>query len=141
MSATKKRLESHFVHLLDYLDQDIHDIDEVKKLTHGSKTLINWICPKNPEHKYELNVKGRVRADDTGTSGCPYCSGKKIMRADSFAVVNKRFLKMWHPLKNKGISPFDFSNGSGKKVWWICESKHEWFEDIKSFCRYVIKVF
>ncbi len=32
----------------------------------------------------------------------------------------------WHPTKNRGIFPEDFSYGSSKRVWWTCSRGHEW---------------
>jgi len=32
----------------------------------------------------------------------------------------------WHPTKNGELSPYDYTYGSRKKVWWICEKEHEW---------------
>ena len=32
----------------------------------------------------------------------------------------------WHPTKNEGLNPEDFSFGSNTKVWWKCSDGHEW---------------
>ena len=32
----------------------------------------------------------------------------------------------WHPTKNGGKHPDDYSYGSGEKVWWQCNIGHEW---------------
>jgi len=32
----------------------------------------------------------------------------------------------WHPTKNLPLTPSDFTAGSNKKVWWICDKGHEW---------------
>ena len=32
----------------------------------------------------------------------------------------------WHPTKNEGKQPKDFSFGSNTKVWWQCDQGHEW---------------
>ena len=32
----------------------------------------------------------------------------------------------WHPTKNEGKKPEDFSFGSNTKVWWQCKNGHEW---------------
>ncbi len=32
----------------------------------------------------------------------------------------------WDYDKNQGISPDEFTSGSGKKVWWRCDKGHEW---------------
>ena len=39
----------------------------------------------------------------------------------------------WHPTKNNGLKPEDFSDYSNKKVWWKCPEgeDHEWEALIK----------
>jgi len=40
----------------------------------------------------------------------------------------------WHPTKNNGLKPEDFSNYSHKKVWWKCPKgeDHEWETSINN---------
>ena len=35
-------------------------------------------------------------------------------------------LRQWHPTKNEPLTPHDLTYGSKRKVWWRCESGHEW---------------
>ena len=44
----------------------------------GSQKKARWICPKNPEHVWEAQIKSRVRG-----YGCPYCSGLLTTKEDS----------------------------------------------------------
>ena len=32
----------------------------------------------------------------------------------------------WHPSKNGSLTPYDISKSTNKKVWWMCNNKHEW---------------
>lgn len=32
----------------------------------------------------------------------------------------------WHPAKNQNLTPHDVTDGSNKRVWWLCELGHEW---------------
>ena len=41
-------------------------------------------------------------------------------------VLKPNLVKEWHPTKNGNLKPSDVTPGSGKKVWWICETGHEW---------------
>ena len=41
-------------------------------------------------------------------------------------VLKPNLVKEWHPTKNAGLKPQELTPGSGKKVWWICHSGHEW---------------
>jgi len=37
---------------------------------------------------------------------------------------------LWHPIKNGKLTPFDVSHGYDKKVWWMCENKHDIFKSV-----------
>jgi hypothetical protein len=37
-----------------------------------------------------------------------------------------KLCKEWNYEKNKPLLPSNFSHGSGKKVWWVCDKGHEW---------------
>ena len=41
-------------------------------------------------------------------------------------VLKPNLVKEWHPTKNTGLKPQELTPGSGKKVWWICDTGHEW---------------
>lgn len=51
-----------------------------------------------------------------------------------FTITHPEIAKEWHPTKNKGLSPDDFSFGSKQKVWWKCDKgeDHEWYVSIGS---------
>lgn len=34
--------------------------------------------------------------------------------------------KQWHPTRNADLTPENVSAGSGRKVWWQCDKRHEW---------------
>lgn len=44
----------------------------------------------------------------------------------SLAEVKSEIIKEWDTEKNGGLTPYDISYGSGKKVWWKCSKGHEW---------------
>ena len=56
------------------------------------------------------------------------------MPKKSLAETNPELAEQWHPTKNGDLTPFDFTAGSNKKVWWKCEkgTDHEWFSVIYS---------
>ena len=53
---------------------------------------------------------------------------RKPKKGKSLAEVNPELAKQWHPTKNGGLTPFDFSQGSEKRIWWKCNKgdDHEW---------------
>jgi len=79
-----------------------------------------WKCKKG--HEWKTNIKQRVRYD----TGCPYCSHTKVCKETSLAQVNPILSREWHPNKNRNLTPYDFTAGSAKKVWWKCKKGHEW---------------
>ena len=44
----------------------------------------------------------------------------------NLAVVNPGLAKEWHPSRNGELNPRNVTPGSGRKIWWICSSGHEW---------------
>lgn len=64
-------------------------------------------------------------------SGCPCCAGKIVLKENSLAYKYPEVAKEWHPMKNNGKQPSDFSYGSDKKVWWLCKKGHEFPAYIK----------
>ncbi len=46
--------------------------------------------------------------------------------AESLDYKNEQLAKQWHPVKNGTLTPKDVSPGSGRRVWWLCNKRHEW---------------
>jgi hypothetical protein len=94
-------------------------------VTPGSSQRVWWICPDNPKHEWPTRIESRIKG-----RGCPFCTGKRKfgykykLLADAFPDLAAE----WHPTKNGGLTPYDVTEGSGKKVWWQCAKnpKHEW---------------
>lgn len=66
---------------------------------------------------------------------CPFCSGNRVNETNSLAFKYPELSKEWNYERNNGLTPFDFTPGSGKKAWWICERGHEWESVIGSRAR------
>ena len=78
---------------------------------------------KDPDHEWPATA-----LDRTNGHGCPYCSGNRFHVSNSLANKFPEIAKEWHPTKNEELTPYDFTSGSGKKVWWKCTKgdDHEW---------------
>ena len=52
----------------------------------------------------------------------------------SLAETHPEVAKQWHPTKNGDLTPFKFTLGSNKKVWWKCDKgdDHEWYTIINN---------
>lgn len=79
-----------------------------------------WKCIQR--HEYEAPANHRIEG-----KGCPYCAGQKVWQGFNDLESQKPDLaKEWNYAKNAPLRPSDFTVGSGKKVWWICDKGHEW---------------
>lgn len=84
----------------------------------GSKVW--WKCPSG--HEWQATVANRTSAG----SGCPYCGGQRVSPTNSLSAVNPQLAAEWHPTKNQGKLPGEYTALSGHKVWWRCPRGHEW---------------
>lgn len=92
------------------------------QVTVSSHKKIWWICP-DCEHEWEAVIDSRTR----NGSGCPYCSGRKVLTGlNDLTTVNPQLAADWHPSKNGELTPQQVTSKSGKKVWWQCSNNHEW---------------
>ena len=86
-----------------------------------------WKC-KN-QHDYQMPIASRTRG-----SGCPYCSGRKVLKG--YNDLQTRFpqlCKEWDYEKNNklGIYPDEVTSGSDKRVWWKCSvCGNQWQREI-----------
>lgn len=80
-----------------------------------------WICEQG--HEWEASVHNRTSQKPTG---CPFCLGRFATEKNNLLMSNPEIAKQWHPSKNGNLSPTGVSSGSNKKVWWLCEKRHEW---------------
>ena len=85
----------------------------------GTQKKAWWICAKG--HEWEAQVTSRNRG-----AGCPYCTGNRVNRDNCLQTVNPALAAQWHPTKNAPLTPKDVTQGSEKKVWWVCKKDHTW---------------
>ena len=93
-----------------------------------------WIC-KKCSHEWEAAVYNRANG-----AGCPKCADNdrvqafrktKVSLVGSFADQHPHLLEEWDYDANNDISPYDFTSGSTKKVWWKCpKHNHSWQGEI-----------
>ncbi|MEH6746465.1 MAG: zinc-ribbon domain-containing protein [Maribacter arcticus] len=89
----------------------------------GSGKKVWWKCPKGTDHVWKAQIINRRNG-----TGCPVCTGNKVVGSNSLATLNPDLAKEWHPTKNGDLKPRDLTTGSTKKVWWKCNKgdDHEW---------------
>jgi len=95
---------------------------DFSKIFENSAKKLWWQCPINSKHVWQQAVTSRTRQK----YGCPYCSGRRTLKEDSFGFLYPSLAKELHPTKNPNFDPFKFRPHSNKLVWWRCEKGHEW---------------
>ena len=57
---------------------------------------------------------------------------KKSPTKNKSKICNPAITKEWHPEKNGGLKPVNFTGGLNKKVWWLCPKGHEWEATVRN---------
>jgi hypothetical protein len=89
----------------------------------GSNRKVWWRCGRDAHHTWRSTISNRRAGND-----CPYCSNQRVFPGRSLADLFPQVASLWHPTRNRGITPRDVCPGSGKRVWWRCPKgrDHEW---------------
>ena len=145
MADDVKRFLADYPELLvewDYSKNIGLDPQSIRHRTRNAKVW--WKCAEG--HEWQAFVANR-----TYGSGCPICAAthreqkrnvQRIALSGSLASANPQLAKEWHPNKNGTLTPYNITPSSGKKVWWLCKSGHEWQASVtnrnnrKSDCPY-----
>lgn len=114
---------SELENLMQEWDQEKNDKNP-DKVTQGSAYRAHWICSVC-SHEWKAMVYSRTPPLNTG---CPNCKKENRIQKDSLINFPK-LLDEWDFIKNEDM-PFEYSAGSGKKVWWICRKGHSWEKEI-----------
>jgi len=86
----------------------------------GTPRKVWWLC-KN-KHEWQARINSR----HSRGIGCPYCSGRFATDSNNLLKSNPELSKQWNIIKNGDLKPNQFTPKSDKKVWWVCDKKHEW---------------
>ena len=97
--------------------------------THASNKKVWWLCPK--DHSYDASINNRTSKKRTG---CPYCSGQKVIEGNNLFSLFPKIKKEWHPTKNGDLKPEEVTYGN-VVVWWLCPKGHEYDSKISSRIR------
>ena len=94
--------------------------------TYGSKKKVWWLGKCGHEWEAQINNRCRER-------GCPVCMGRLVVKGfNDLVTVRPDIASDWHPFKNEGSTPDQFTEHSNKVVWWLGKCGHEWKTDIES---------
>lgn len=73
-----------------------------------------WQCEKG--HEWEAVIDSRSKG-----SGCPYCSGKRVLAGENdIATIYPHLISAWDYDRNKGMGPENFAANTHRKFWWKC---------------------
>ena len=92
---------------------------------------VSWRCQTDKRHRWEARIRNRA----LDGNGCPYCSGRKTLKEESFGALFPEIARELDPVKNSGFDPFAVRAGSNKLLCWICVNGHEWNSTISSRVR------
>jgi hypothetical protein len=100
------------------------------KVSAGSNKSIWWVCEE--KHRWQTSPATRTQG-----IGCPYCSGYFVIPGENdLQTLNPELAAQWHPIKNGDLTAHDVKVKSNKRVWWICEKKHEWEVSVSDRSQY-----
>lgn len=92
-----------------------------------SNRKVWWRCGLG--HSWQAAVSARTYKQ----SGCPYCTGKKVLPGFSdLATRYPQIAKQWHPTLNGSFGPDQVTAGSRREAWWQCSEGHVWKARIHS---------
>lgn len=99
-------------------------------IAYSSHTRVWWKCEKGFDHIWQSAPNNRT----SNQGGCPICSGYKLVRSNSLAVVFPKLALQWNYEQNGKLTPDKIYAKSSKKVYWKCKNgdDHEWAATIKS---------
>lgn len=97
----------------------------------GSDKEVMWVCDDG--HEYPMLVLEKARRN----AGCSVCSNHRVdPRVNAFSVTHPAAAATWHPHRNGDLTPDDFTSGSSREMWWMCEEKgHDFPMTIYYRCR------
>ena len=85
-----------------------------REIGSSSGRRFHWRCIKG--HVWMTTVDHRIAGQR-----CPYCSGRSAHVDHCLAVKSPEIARLWHPTKNGGLTSYDVTPASGKRVWFLCE--------------------
>lgn len=91
-----------------------------EQVRYGSLTKVWWKCSVAEDHSWEATIHNRVNG-----TGCPCCSGAKVVMSNCIATTHPHILSEWDYERNT-VPPEQLSFGSKKAVHWICKAGHRW---------------
>lgn len=112
-----------FPHLIsEYSEKNSDDIHSLRPHSHVRSV---WKC-NDCSGEWTATIASRVNG-----SGCPYCSGKKVLVGFNDLATTHPELALQFSGENE-LTPQEVSRGSEKRIIWECMKSHEWEATVSS---------
>ncbi len=82
-------------------------------------SAVYWQCDKEKDHVWKARISDRAYG-----SGCPCCSGYKIVLSNCMATRFPEMAKEWHPTLNGKLTIYDVGGGLKQHYWQCLKFKH-----------------
>ena len=121
--------------LLDQWDYELN-AKEPKDFTYGSNKTVHWkllYYDENRKKEFLLKWKDTISHRTIENRDCPYIGEGRTAVYTGFNDLESMFpliSKEWDYTKNKDLTPQTMCWCSGKKVYWLCENKHSFYQSI-----------
>ena len=117
-------LAAAYPHIAQLWDNDKNPIPAYQCAPSSNKKAW-WICDKGHSYAATPNdLTSKKRVNDT--SGCPYCSGRKILPGFNDLESQHPELAMQWDTQRNDRSPLEVAPGSSYRAWWLCDKGHSW---------------
>jgi len=113
--------------MAEWADDLNGDLDPATVLP-GSSRRVWWRCTRDPIHVWEVRVTDRT----CRSTGCPFCTGRRVTPERSLAGVHPEVAAEWDPTRNDNRGPDTVAAGSPARAWWRCPAGHSWEAQIAS---------
>lgn len=126
IDAGRKKLIDDFPELIAEWDFEKNIGVDISQIYPRSNQKVWWKCKNG--HSWQSVVSNR-----TYGRGCPYCSGKKVLKGyNDLKTMFPNIAASWDIEKNGILEPDQVLPFSNRRVWWICEKGHEWQAAVSS---------
>lgn len=113
-----------YPHIAQFWDSDKNPIP-ARQCAPSSNKKAWWLCDEGHSYAATPNdLTSKKRVGDT--SGCPYCSGRKVFSGfNDLESQHPELVQQWDMKKNDR-SPAEVVSGSSYRAWWLCNRGHSW---------------
>lgn len=101
----------------------------------SSNKVYNFKCTEGHIFEAMLNSMTRFECINSKYKGCPYCSGRKVVKELSFGYCSPNVASLWDYEKNNGVTPYDVMRSSGKEYWFKCKNGHSFYTSPNTISR------